>query len=33
MRKYVNNGMLELEPSLKNRIASFIEQELQKMAA
>ncbi len=33
MRKYVNNGLLELEPSLKNRIASFIEQELQKMAA
>ena len=30
-RKYLNNGLVELEPSLKQRIESFVEQEIQKL--
>ena len=33
MRKYVNNGLMELDPSLKKRIASFIDKEMLQMAA
>ena len=33
MRKYVNSGLVELIPSLKERIEAFISSELQGLAA
>jgi hypothetical protein len=29
MRKYLNNGLIELEQSLMERIASYVDQEMQ----
>ena len=31
MRKYLNNGLIELESSLKARIESFVDQEMKKL--
>ena len=33
MRKYINNGLLELEPSLKDNLEAFIDKEIEQMSA
>ena len=33
MRKYINNGLLELEPSLKEKLEAFIDKEIEQMSA
>jgi hypothetical protein len=33
MRKYINNGLLELEPSLKENLEAFIEKEIEQISA
>jgi hypothetical protein len=33
MRKYLNNGLIELEDTLKNRIEKYVDQEMQKLVA
>jgi hypothetical protein len=33
MRKYINNGLLELEPSLKGKLEAFIDKEIEQLSA
>ena len=33
MRKYINNGLLELEPSLKKNLGAFIDKEIEQISA
>lgn len=33
MRKYINNGLLELEPSLKENLGAFIDTEIEQISA
>ena len=33
MRKYLNSGLVELEQSLRERIESFVDQEMQRLVA
>lgn len=33
MRKYINNGLLELEPSLKENLGAFIDEEIEQISA
>lgn len=33
MRKYINNGLLEIEPSLKEKLGEFIEKEMEQISA
>jgi hypothetical protein len=33
MRKYINNGLSELEPSLKDNLEAFVDKEIEQMSA